>query len=112
MKDSTKKQLTKISKKILVMLLISFTAIYISEKTGYFEFQQHSKKTMTELQIKKFEQDVKSGKNIDIDEYINYDKKDYSSPVSKIGDNIGKNVSNIVTSGLDMTFKFINKMMG
>ena len=37
MKDSTKKQLTKISKKILVMLLISFTAIYISEKTGYFE---------------------------------------------------------------------------
>lgn len=112
MKESTKKNLTKISKKIWIMLLISFSAIYISEKTGYFEFQQHSKKEMTEIQIQKFEQDVKSGKNIDIDEYINYEKKDYSSPVSKVGDTISKNVSNIVNSSLDMTFKYLNKVMG
>ena len=112
MKESTKKNLTKISKKILVMLLISFSAIYISEKTGYFEFQQHSKKEMTEIQIKKFEQDVKSGKNIDIDEYITYDKKDYSSPVSKVGDAISRNVSHVVTDGINMTFKFLNNVIG
>ena len=112
MKESTKKILTKIFKKIFIVLLIGFTAIYISEATGYYEFEQHNKKVMTEEKIKEFEQDVKNGKNIDLNNYVVNDTKNYESKLSKLGDNMSDKIEDVVVGGLNATFKYLNSIMG
>ena len=63
-----KESKTKIQTKIFRLLLgISFTiyiTTYISNKYGYYEYKKHEQATLTQEQIKKFEQDVKAGKEI------------------------------------------------
>lgn len=111
MSDKQKELLTKISKKIFIFLLISFTAIYLSEATGYYEVANYKKRVMTEENIKKFEKDVKEGKNIDLKNYIKDDKKSYESKVSKFGNAMSNEIEKYVVGGLNNTFKFLNNIM-
>lgn len=111
MDDKTKKIISKIIGKIFLILLIGFTAIYISDITGYYEFEQHNKKVLTEEKIKQFENDVKNNKNIDINEYIIKNEINYESKVSKLGDKLSNYVEKTVVSGLNSTFDFLNKIL-
>lgn len=112
MKDEkVKKTITKIFWKFFLMLLIGFTAIYISEATGYYEFEQHNKKVLTEEKIKQFEQDIENGKNIDINNYVVTNEQNYESKLSKAGDKISKEIENFVVDGLNNTFKFLNNVL-
>ncbi len=110
--NKTKKILNKIFKKIFLMILVGYTAIYISEASGYYEFEQHNKKVLTEEKIKQFEKDVSDGKNIDIKDYIKEDNKRYDSKISRLGEQLSKEVDKIVVNGLNSTFKFLNGVLG
>ena len=112
MNEKTEEILTKIFKKIFLILLISFTALYISDAAGYSEFKQHNKKVMNEQKIKKFEKDVSEGKNLNLEDYLVDDTKNYSSNISRIGNNISKQIEKYVVTGLNGTFKFLNSVMG
>ena len=112
MDEKTQIILTKIFKKVFLVLLISFTAIYLSEAAGYSEYKQHNKKIMTEEKIKQFENDVKNGKNLNLNDYLVEDNKNYESKVSKIGNTISKEIEKYVVGGLNNTFKFLNNIMG
>ena len=111
MDKNKKKIISKIFWKLFLVMLIGFTAIYISEATGYYEFEQHNKKVLTEEKIKQFEHDVANGKNIDINDYMVEDKSNYESKISKLGEKISNNVEKIVVGGLNATFKFLNGIM-
>ena len=104
-------ELAKIFWKFFLMLLIGFTAIYISEAKGYYEFEQHNKKVLTEEKIKQFEQDIANGKNIDINNYVVTNEQNYESKLSKAGDKISKKIENFVVDGLNNTFKFLNNVL-
>ena len=77
-----KKVLNKIFKRIFLAILIAFTAIYISQATGYYEYEQHKSIVLTNEQIKKFESDIKDGKDVDALSYLKEEEKDYSSKIS------------------------------
>lgn len=111
MDKKNKKLISKIFWKLFLIILIAFTAIYISEATGYYEFEQHNKKVLTEEKIKQFESDIASGKNIDINNYVVNDNPNYESKISKLGDKMSKNIEKMVVSGLNATFKFLNSIM-
>lgn len=110
--NKTKKTMDKIFKKLFIMLLVGFSAIYISEASGYFEFQQYNKKVLTEQKIKQFEEDVSNGKNIDLKDYVQEDTKSYESKVSKIGEKMSDEMEKLVVNGLNTTFKFLNDVLG
>ena len=112
MSDKQKEILTKIFRKIFLILLIAFTALYVSESAGYFEYKEHNKKVMTEEKIKQFESDIKNGKNIHLEDYVVNDTKSYESKGSKIGESISKKVEKYVINGLNSTFKFLNNVLG
>ena len=112
MDKKNKKIASKIFWKLFLIILTGFTAIYISEATGYYEFEQHNKKVLTEEKIKQFESDIANGKNIDINNYVIEDKTNYESKISKIGEKMSDEVEDIVVGGLNATFKFLNGMMG
>ncbi len=95
-----------------IILFICFLTLYFSQTAGYYEYEQHNKTTLTKEQIEKFEQDVASGKNVDIDDYVITKNQDYSNNISDLGYNVSKNIGNYVTSGIEGTFNTINKLVG
>ena len=56
----------KLIKTIFTILFVIFVTIYISQATGYYEYELHKKSELTKEQIQKFEKDVKEGKKVDL----------------------------------------------
>lgn len=94
-----------------IAFLIAFTTLYISQATGYYEYEQHQKAILTEEKIKQFEQDVLDGKNIDINEYLTNTDKNYQNKVSRLGLNVSNQIGDVVKTGIEGIFKFLNKMI-
>ena len=101
----------KIFKFVFLIFFLIFFVIYFSELTGYYEYQNHKKATLTEEQIRKFENDVASGKEVDINEYLVVENQNYDNKLSKIASKLSDGISNIVKSGVEHTFKFLTRIM-
>lgn len=106
----TKKK-NSIYKFIFYLFFISFLVIYFSELTGYYEYSNYQKKTLTEQQITQFEQDIKDGKEVDINKYLNTDTKKYNNKLSKFASKLSDSISNFVNNGVEYTFKYISKLI-
>lgn len=112
MKTEDKKKIcNKIFGRIILILFVSFLAIYISSSTGYYEFEQHNKMVLTEEKIREFEKDVAEGKEVDIKNYVVSDKVSYQNKISKFGNNVSKQVENVIQNGVEATFSFFNKLL-
>lgn len=92
-------------------LFIAFFALYVSEATGYYEFEQHKKVTLTQEKIKQFEKDVAEGKHVDIKDYMGEREIDYQTSISKTGLKISEGIGKYVQEGLEATFEFLNRIM-
>lgn len=101
----------KIYKFIFWLFFMSFLVIYFSELTGYYEYQNYQKASLTEEQIKKFEEDVKNGNEIDINEYLIINNKKYNNTLSKLASKLSDGISKFVNSGVEYTFKYISKLI-
>ncbi len=111
MKKEKKIIIYKIMRRIFTILFIGFTVLYFSQATGYYEYQLHEKVILNEEKIKQFEQDIKDGKNIDIDDYVKEDVDDYANTVSKVGLNISSKVGDAMKNGIASIFNYISKMV-
>lgn len=101
----------KFYKFIFMTFFLSFLVIYISEITGYYEYRNYQKKSLTEEQIKKFEEDVASGKEVDINSYMVVENKNYDNKLSKVTSKLSDSISTMVGEGVNQTFKFLSKLM-
>ena len=106
-KEEKRKIIYKIFKRTFIIIFVAFTALYMSQATGYYEYQLHSKVTLTNEKIKQFEEDVKN--NTDID--IKVQPPSYENGVSNVGLNLSKNISNVVKDGMNQVFKYLNNVM-
>lgn len=100
-----------IARIIIGTLFVLFIALYFTQTTGYYEFEQKKITALTEEQIKQFEQDVKDGKQIDVENYLNYGKKDYNNKISSLGLSLSRKIEDAVTSGLEYMFQAVEKVM-
>lgn len=111
MKPEHIKIYNRIFKVFFYVSLVSFVALYLSQATGYYEFELHKKMVLTEEKIKQFEADVAAGKKVDIENYLDVETKDYSSRVSDMGYNISSTIGKYIKGGLDGMFKALNKIV-
>lgn len=93
------------------IFLISFLALYVSQATGYYEYELNRQVTLTEEQIKKFEEDIKNGKELDIDAYLLKTNKNYQTNISKWGVTISNSISKYVSLAVDSFFNAIGKLV-
>lgn len=100
----------KIGKFVFYVLFISFLVLYFSSLTGYYEYQNHQKTNLTANEIKKFEQDIKEGKDIDIQDYLATEIT-YSNSFSKLTSTLSEKISEFTTTGINESFKYLSKMM-
>lgn len=110
-KEEKRKIIYKIFKRTFIIIFVAFTALYMSQATGYYEYQLHSKVTLTNEKIKQFEEDVKNNTDIDIDDYVKVQPPSYENGVSNVGLNLSKNISNVVKDGMNQVFKYLNNVM-
>lgn len=71
-----------IFKFILLCFIICFLVILFAGKTGYYEKKLRDNSILTEEQIKKFEEDLKKGKSVDISNYVINKNKDYTTKLT------------------------------
>jgi hypothetical protein len=90
----------------LIFLFVIFITLYISQITGYYEFDQYKRTRLTEEKIKSFEKDIKAGKKINLSNYIDSTKKNYNNNISKSG----LRLSNILDEAFTTTMNVIAKI--
>ncbi len=100
----------KLVKFFCSLILLIFLFSYFIEISGYYEYNLQSKKNLTEEQMKQFESDVKAGKDIDLDHYLQETTIDYSNSLTKTTSEasikLNQYLKNILTNGLDILGKF------
>jgi len=101
----------RIFKIVLIIFGATFITLYFSQITGYYEYEQHKKVAFTEEQIKQFEQDVKEGKNIDIENYLKDYNKDYQNKISKAGLYLSEKIGSGAKAALKYTFSALNRLI-
>lgn len=99
-----KKNIIKIT---IYSLIVLFITLLLAESFGYYETRDKKVKTLTEEQIKKFENDIKDGKSIDVESYVNYQKKDYSNNLSNGIYKISLSLEKTIDKGVKIIFNKI-----
>lgn len=83
--------------------------MYISVGSNYYEYELHKKVMLTNEDIKRFEDDVKNNKEVDIDNYIS-SRVDYSNSFSKASTKVSKETKKYIKQGIEGIFNIFSKM--
>ena len=110
-KEERIKVYNKSFKIIFWALLITFVTLYLSQATGYYEYELHKKVVLTDEKIKEFEKDVAAGKNISIEDYLETTNRDYNNKTSSAGYYLSSNIGKYVRIGIEETFRMLNKLV-
>jgi len=101
----------KIVKIIVYIIVIIFLCSYFIETTGYYEYNLQNRKNLTEEGIKQFEQDVKDGKEIDINNYLTKANIDYSNKLTKTTSEMSIKLNNYLKDFLTNGFNIFEKLV-
>lgn len=104
------KIINKIFWKLFLALLFGFGALYLSEVSGYYEFQEHKQVVLTNEKIKEFEADIKEGKDINIKDYINEKEVNLDNSFSNAGIFFSETIGEWVQNGLNATLEFFGSV--
>lgn len=96
-------------KNIFMLILIIYSALYISKSLGYYEFIGSRNNWLTEKEIKEFEQDIKEGNNV-VKKNYKEEKEIYQNNWSKLGSSLSKQISDFFNNGLKNIFNFLKKL--
>ncbi|HPF82778.1 MAG TPA: hypothetical protein PLV83_01215 [Bacilli bacterium] len=103
------KKTNNVIKYIFLIIFMTYTAIFVMVNMGYYEYSNYTKKVFTEEQIKKFENDIKSGIELDINNYLVDEKEVFSK--KQIGSKISEFIGNCSKTGIEKIFKLLNKVI-
>ncbi len=101
----------KIFHAALFSLFAIFLSIYGASKAGYYEYENKKEAKFTEKSMKKFEEDIAKGKNVNIKDYLKVDTKNYDNKITNIGDTLSNVVSDGIVSTLEKSFEIIEKLV-
>ncbi len=93
---------------VALTLIIFYSALYIAQATGYYEYTNHKTNTLTEKAKQQFEADVKAGKKVQASDYLK-EKTDYNNQLSKGGVVISNLIGKAFDSVMKLVFKEVSK---
>lgn len=96
---------------IFLTLVFLYIGIYFASNAGYIDYQSRNKTILTEEQIKKFENDVKENRPIDIENYITDKEKEYDNSISKISLKLSNTIGKTIEKTLNFVFSKLENAM-
>lgn len=103
--------MNKFIKVSVFIIVIVFLVMFFSSSSGYYEYELNKKSNLTQDAIDRFEQDVRDGKEIDINDYLIEDNKDYSNTFSNAGLKISNNIEKFFSEGVKLIFNSIGNLV-
>lgn len=100
-----------IFKIIFCILILTYLTLYFAGISGYYEYKNYKKMVLTEEQILKFEEDVKEGKEINVDDYIVEENNNHNNKIANIGKRLSFTISSSMSKVLSKCFKVISKFI-
>ncbi|MDD2377340.1 MAG: hypothetical protein PHD10_03730 [Bacilli bacterium] len=107
MKEET---VNKVFKWVFYGLFICFLIVYCISLAGYNEYQERQRVVLTEEKIKEFEQDIKEGKKIDVDNYLEV-KTTFDKESKRVGLKVSEAISKYTRKGIENTFRILNNIV-
>lgn len=93
------------------MVFIAFIISYAIGESGYYEYQLANKKYLTEEQMKKFEEDVKNGSEVDIKDYTVETRIDYTNKFTDLVSNTSMSINKYLKKSIESIFGLLNKVV-
>lgn len=100
-----------ILKLLILTIIIIFIVSYLVASTGYYEYQIQERTILTNEKIKKFEQDIKDNKDIDIEEYFISEEIDYSNKFTNLVYNISDESTKVTRKIIKKIFKKLGALV-
>ena len=85
---------------------------YFIEMGGYYEYHLAERKNLTEEQIKLFEEDVKNGKDVRIENYLKDTQIDYSNNLTKKTSEYSLKLNDYLRDVIGSVFHVFEKLVG
>ncbi|MEG1495294.1 MAG: hypothetical protein RSA91_05620 [Bacilli bacterium] len=101
----------KVGGYLFLFLFLAFVGLYFTASSGYYETEERKKTELTAEQIKIFEADIKNGKQIDIENYLKLNEKNYDNHVSTVALSISEKIGLTFEKGINSFFKAVEKAM-
>ena len=100
---------TNLARLIVLILVFLFFVLYFMQASGYNEYTRNRENMLTEEQIKEYEEDIESGKDVTIKDYLNKDKVNYDNKVSELGLDLSELIGDIFNKGMNTFFEMLNE---
>ena len=94
---------------IFLMLFVVFAGFYIVSYSNYYDYDAKKRMTLTNEQIKQFEEDVENGVNIDVKNYLSINERHYNNKISQLTYKISSTIGKTIEASLNTVF---NKISG
>ena len=101
----------RIFKLVMTILVIIYMGLFIANTTGYYSFSLKNRKELTDEQIKKFEEDVKNGVEIDLNDYLSMETISYQNNISSLGYNMSSMLESLIKTGVYKIFDFFSDLV-
>lgn len=101
----------KIFNTVVFCLFAFFVSLYIASASGYYEYENEKQTKFTEEKMKQFEEDLKKGKKVDLEDYLDTSSVKYDNKITNIGLSLSDILNDGITTGLEKTFKFLEKLI-
>lgn len=106
----TSKKKNNIFFKILMGLFIIFAALMVTLQSGYYEAKKGSEVVLTESKIKEYEEKLKNNEPIDLNSYIEGNKKYYGNEVAEFGLKVTNEVEKVASTCFDTISKVLKTL--
>lgn len=97
---------------ILTILFLLFCGLYFTYGNGYYEYTQYKKQVLTKQQINQFEKDIKKGKRVDVNKYVNVNQPK-NNKIASVGNAltnvIGKIMKNTTLAVFESMSEYVAK---
>lgn len=90
------------------IFIILFVSLYITQMSGYYQYNESKKTTLTKDAIERFENDVREGKEIIAKNYL-AEEKNYSNRISKLGMKISSTIEKGFNKTMNIIFNELNE---
>ena len=92
-------------------LLFSFIGLYFASNAGYIDHNSKSKSILTEKEIKRFEDDVRNNRPIDINNYVVDKEAKYNNKLSEATLKTSNFIGSVVEGALKFVLKNLDRAM-
>ena len=86
--------------KLLGILFVLYLSLTLAINTGYYEAKLSQKTAITNEAMKRFENDILEGKDVNITDYITDVHQDYSNQTTKAGSFFSSFVESFMSKGI------------